>query len=179
MKKYALFVVAALTSVLSVFGLASSAGAGTTPTPAPVTACVCTPPPGPVVRGFERFQILSTSPDAQPVVIANGLIHARGRDVQINDNLDKFVFPNGWLLVSHHTLAGTAHNRFDAVTCLDTYTERGTYRIIAGYGADRGITGYGTYHLEVDTVGADRNHPDLFIEHIGASGPIERHVLAH
>ena len=143
--------VAAVTAI----GFAASAGATTT--------------------GTETFTRLSTDPsdNAQPIIIANGPVHARGTDVQVSPSNDRFVFPAGNLKIHHKTTAGTSHDSFDPVTCYGTHTENGTFTVTKGTGAYKNATGSGTYTLKVTFIGCDESaQPDYFSLEIDATGTV-------
>ena len=143
--------VAAVTAI----GFAASAGATTT--------------------GTETFIGLSTDPsdNAQPIIIANGPVHARGTDVQVSPSNDRFVFPAGNLKIHHKTTAGTSHDSFDPVTCYGTHTENGTFTVTKGTGAYKNATGSGTYTLKVTFIGCDESaQPDYFSLEIDATGTV-------
>jgi hypothetical protein len=120
------------------------------------------------VTGTEHFLLLSTDENEPTTVIATGPVHAAGRDVQLTNTSDRFVFPKGNLIISHHTVSNQAS--FDPKTCTARFNEKGTYRIAGGTRAYSGATGHGEYHLEVLTQGCNR--PKVFILEIHASGPL-------
>jgi hypothetical protein len=131
--------------------------------------------------GPVQFALLSTDPSehAQPLIIANGKIHARGTDIELSSNqsgtrgTDKFVFPRGSLFVSHHTTRGTSHDSFDRTTCLGTHTEDGTFNVTGGTNRYSDASGNGHYQLEVDFISCNPNAtPRLFIERIQANGSL-------
>jgi hypothetical protein len=62
-------------------------------------------------HGVEHILALQGSANGPQVVIGNGPIHAQGKDVQISNNRDRFVFPKGSLLIWHK--AKTSHQSFD------------------------------------------------------------------
>lgn len=121
----------------------------------------------------ERFIVVNTSTANGPTtgpISATGPIHALGKDVPVDDNHDKFVFPKGTLLVTHHRTSGTQH--FDKVTCTAQITEQGTYTITGGTKAYAGATGRGTYSLSGIFI-ACRNKPPLAASFIiRAAGPL-------
>ena len=122
----------------------------------------------------QHITALSTRANGNPTVIAQGPIHARGTDITVTNNVDRFVFPNGNLRIRHHRV-GRAVNRFDPVTCFGTHREHGTYRIVRGTGAYRCVRGHGIYRLRVRVVGCNPHRPPrLFMLIIRASGPIRR-----
>jgi len=107
----------------------------------------------------------------RPSVTASGPIHAAGRDVVVNDNRDRFVFPKGTLVVAHHAVS--SHDSFDPTTCLGRATETGTYQIVRGTDAYSGASGHGTYHVKVLIQGCNQNRPlNQFLLEIHASGPL-------
>lgn len=96
--------------------------------------------------GAQNFVVVSSNAAATTnPVLATGVIHARGTDTQRPNGSDVFRFRNGALLVTHHRVAGT--DNLDRLTCLDRFTERGTYAIVAGSRDYRGARGVGAYNL--------------------------------
>jgi hypothetical protein len=95
-------------------------------------------------RGAQSFTIVSNDPEAAtPAVFADGVIDARGVDVVINDNRDRFVFARGAIVVTHR--ATFNRERCNRDNGLGHFTERGTYRIVNGTRAYEGASGRGTY----------------------------------
>ena len=96
--------------------------------------------------GPQNFTVVSADASARTnPVLATGVIHARGTDTQRPNGTDVFRFRNGALLVTHHRIAGT--DNLDRLTCLDRFTERGTYAIVLGSRDYRGARGVGAYNL--------------------------------
>lgn len=97
--------------------------------------------------GAQNFTIVQNDASATTSpVLATGVIHARGTDRTLSNTADVFRFRRGSLLVIHHKVAGT-DTGLDRTTCLDRFTERGTYRIAAGSRLYRGATGRGVYNV--------------------------------
>jgi hypothetical protein len=139
---------------LGLTGLAASASAGTK-------------------AATEHILLLQTSVTGSPTVIANGPIHARGRDVVVSNTKDRFVFPRGSVTVVHHATPGSSRSSFDPVTCLTRQSERGTYRVTHGTGAYDDATGSGRYRSSVFAVGCSQTRkPSVFIVKVSASGPL-------
>jgi hypothetical protein len=131
--------------------------------------------PAGATTGTEHLKLLSNDPSetAQPIVIANGPVHARGTDVAVSPSIDRFVFPAGNLKIHHKIAAGTSKDTFDPVTCYGTHTEQGTFEVTKGTGAYKGASGSGTYRLKVVVVGCDPNaEPDFFSLEINAVGTL-------
>jgi hypothetical protein len=124
--------------------------------------------------GTEHFLALSNSSNSKRLtLIGIGPIHARGVDVQLSGTKDRFKFPAGSLLIKHNPKHN--HNSSDPKTCLQTYTERGTYSVTGGTGAYMTATGHGTYHLTVLAVGCSQSKPPkVFQLQIRASGPLTK-----
>jgi hypothetical protein len=121
--------------------------------------------------GIEHFLVVQTSDAGSPPVIGNGPIHAAGKDVQLSDTIDRFVFPKGALRVRHH--AKSSHESFDPKTCLGTFSERGVYRIAAGTGAYSHVTGHGRYKVQGYFIGCSENDPSTVLSVIiRAHGPL-------
>jgi len=139
---------------LSILGLAASASAAS----------------GSRNQHFVALQT-STAQNATAIVIASGPVHARGTDIQVTPNRDKFVFPKGTLTVLHK--AGHSTDAFDPATCYGTHTETGTYQITGGTDAYKGAHGHGTYAVKVSFVGCSQTKPpDVFSLEIDAFGPL-------
>jgi hypothetical protein len=120
----------------------------------------------------EHVTFLSTHANGSPVVIAQGPVHARGKDITVSQHKDRLVFPNGNLIV-RHSRVGKAFDSFDATTCYGRHRERGTYRIVRGTGAYTGAHGRGIYQLHVHFVGCSQSKPPkIFMLVINASGPL-------
>ena len=101
--------------------------------------------------GSQRFSISGSNTGGS--VYASGPISGSGRDIVFGQNADKFVFTNGWVLVSH---SATSQNQsFDPRSCLTRFTESGTYQLVKGTGVYRGVTGSGTYAVKGTTRGCD------------------------
>lgn len=110
--------------------------------------------------GHQRFVLISNSPDDDGgPIAANGVIHAHGTDVVINNHRDRFEFPDGSVLIGHHRTKGSAQQSFDPTTCLFTYSERGTWHAIRGTKAYADVTGGGTYRVLAQAFGCEENSP--------------------
>lgn len=129
------------------------------------------------VTGTEHFQFLTTSPTAsKSPLIAYGAFTAHGTDIQ-GSKVDTFKFANGSLKVAHSQGKGT--QTFNPRTCLLQINLKGTYKVGHGTGAYKGVTGHGTYHLQIVGIGAKsggkcvKNKPPVAYQQIlQASGPI-------
>jgi len=121
----------------------------------------------------ERFLLISTNPDTtdnQPV-LGFGPIHAKGVDHVVSDTQDVFQFPAGSLSVTH--TPKKSHDSSDPVTCMFTFSERGTYEVTSGTGAYAGASGHGNYRVEATGIGCDQNAaPEVFTLTINAKGPL-------
>ena len=123
--------------------------------------------------GTERFIVVSTSTSNGPVsgpVSATGPIHALGKDVPVDNNHDKFVFPKGTVLVAHHKTSGTQH--FDKVTCTAQITEQGTFTVTGGTKAYAGAKGHGTYSLSGIFIACPKKPPLAASFIIRGAGPL-------
>jgi hypothetical protein len=122
-------------------------------------------------HGVEHILALQSGANGPEVVIANGPIHAQGKDVSISNNRDRFVFPKGSLLIWHK--AKTSHQSFDPKTCLGTFSESGVFKVVGGSGRYDDATGHGKYTLHGYAVGCAQNKPPkVFQLTIDATGPI-------
>ena len=136
--------IAGLTSVLAltVFGVGSAAvgaGAGTR-------------------SGTEHFVSTSQSINSNTSVVqAFGPISGTGKDVQLNNNHDRFTFKNGSFIVTHH--ASSDLQSQDRKNCVFVQTEQGRYQIGQGTGAYKNVHGNGVYNFQVIGQGCDQNKP--------------------
>jgi hypothetical protein len=120
----------------------------------------------------EHVTFLQTKSNGGPIVIAQGPVHARGKDIQVSQHKDRLVFPDGNLII-RHSRVGKPVNSFDPTTCYGRHRERGTYRVVRGTGAYSGAHGRGIYELHARVVGCVQNKPPrLFELVINASGPL-------
>ena len=122
----------------------------------------------------QRFVLIQSDPqESGGPIAATGPIHARGTDVVISDFKDRFKFPDGNVVIKHKPEKGSAHESFDPVTCLFTFTERGTWKTIKGTGVYSQVQGNGTYRVLGQGIGCDQNRPpEVFILRIVAKGPL-------
>jgi hypothetical protein len=119
----------------------------------------------------EYFTASQTSFDGPTTVVAAGPISATGTDIAESNHRDRFVFPQGDLIVKHW--ATSSHDAFDPATCVGTHSERGTYTIVRGSNAYRGVSGSGRYKVFVTFQGCDPNQPPTsFALVILAHGPL-------
>ena len=103
--------------------------------------------------GSQRFSISGSNNGGS--VYASGPISGSGRDIVFGQNADKFVFPAGSVWVSHQ--ATSQNQTVDPRSCLGRFTESGTYQLVKGTGAYRGVTGSGTYSARGTSRGCDQN----------------------
>jgi len=128
--------------------------------------------------GIEHFQAMSTDPTgAKTTVIAHGVFTAGGVDIETSNTTDTFKFPNGTIRVRHSEPVGPAN--FNPRTCLFTVHQHGTYRLVGGTGKYAGISGHGTFKVDVLLVAArshgkcsDTKPPVAYEQLIRASGPV-------
>jgi hypothetical protein len=103
--------------------------------------------------GTEHFQLMNTLPAGTTAsVIAYGVFTAAGINHEQPNNVDYFVFPNGTIRVRHSNPTGP--QTLNPKTCLLTAHLHGTYRILGGTGKYAGISGQGTYHFSILSLGA-------------------------
>ena len=106
------------------------------------------------------------------VIIAKGPIHAHGRDVVVNQHVDRFVFPKGSITIKHRNTTGQ-RQRFDPVTCYGTFYQRGVYRVTGGTGAYAGARGHGRFVVRGATFGCRQHKPPrIFQLRLNAAGPL-------
>jgi hypothetical protein len=125
-------------AVAAVVGLAVPAGAS--PLAARPTA----------VTGAEHFQAVSTSGSATTQgVIAYGVFTTYGTDHESSSNAptatDLFTFANGSFKVTHTTKKES--QTINAKACFYRYAASGTFKLSAGTGKYKGISGKGTFAL--------------------------------
>lgn len=122
----------------------------------------------------QKFVLIQTDPaESGGPIAATGPIHARGTDVVINDFRDRFKFPDGNVVIKHKPATDGSSESFDPVTCLFTFTERGTWKTVRGTGAYADVQGNGTYRVLGQGFGCDENEPpEVFILRIVAKGPL-------
>lgn len=132
---------------------------------------------GAAVSGTENFQFMTTSATAAPNVIASGVFTKAGVDHEGSHNTGTLVFPNGSVTIKHS--AGTGTQSVNPKTCLLTVNMHGTYHVLSGTGAYKGITGSGTYKLSILAIGAKSGGtcsktapPVAFQQLIRASGTV-------
>lgn len=103
--------------------------------------------------GTENFQMMTTSATSPTSsLIASGLFTKPGTDKEGSHNTSLFTFSNGTVSVKHSP--GSGQQSFDPKTCLLTINFHGTYKLTGGTGKYAGITGNGTYKLNILAIGA-------------------------
>ncbi len=122
----------------------------------------------------QRFVLIQSDPNVEGgPIAATGPIHAKGKDVVISDFKDRFEFPDGNVVIKHNPKEGLGTESFDPVTCLFTFTERGTWKTVKGTGAYADVQGNGTYRVLGQGFGCDQKKPPkVFILRIVAKGPL-------
>ena len=86
---------------------------------------------------------------------------------------DRFEFPDGNVVIKHRPKAGTSVDRFDPVTCLFTFRERGSWKAISGSGAYEDASGGGRYRVLGQGFGCSENEPpEVFFLRIVARGAL-------
>ena len=90
--------------------------------------------------GTEHFTFLSTSPTGQTYsAIGTGVFTAGGTMTR-----GTLTFPSGTIKVTHKQ-TGKPVTTMNAKACYFAQTSKGTFTIVSGTGAYKGITGSGTY----------------------------------
>ena len=118
-----------------------------------------------------KLVMIQSEPNHDPIVAATGAIHAQGIDKVTGENTDKFKFPDGNLDIKHKVKKSASTETFDPVTCLFTFTEKGTWKTIGGSGAYANAQGSGTYKLIGEGFGCEEDQaPDAFYVKITAKG---------
>jgi len=90
-------------------------------------------------------------------MVGFGAIHAKGTDKQINGHTDRFVFPQGSVLVRHKRVGGAS--TFDKHNCFGTFAEHGSWTAVSGTGAYASVSGGGTYRVAAKFIGCSRHQP--------------------
>jgi hypothetical protein len=134
----------------------------------------------PSVAATEHFQIMTTSVNSNPRVIAYGVFTGAAVDHQHDAiNTDTFKFASGSFKIKHSP--GTGKQRFNPKTCVLTVTEHGTYTLGHGTGSYARISGHGTFKLSILEIAARSNgncsmnkKPVAFQLLIKAQGPVHR-----
>ena len=137
--------------------LAAAAGAvataGVVATTGVLAAAAAPHPARAAASGAETFQMMTTSETGSLSVIANGVFTAPGTDTENQTaGTSLFTFPNGTVSLKHSPGKGT--QSVNPKTCLATLNVHGTYTITGGTGAYSGITGGGTYKLNILAIAA-------------------------
>ena len=114
--------------------------------------------------GSQRFSISASNTSGY--VYASGPISGSGRDVAVNQNLDKFVFAGGTIWVAHQP--SSQSQTADPRSCLGRFSESGNYQLVKGSGVYRGVSGSGTYTASGTSRGCDQNASSRFF--VKASG---------
>jgi hypothetical protein len=125
-------------------------------------------------REFQQFVLVQTDPEVEGgPIAANGAIHARGVDVVLSELRDRFEFPDGNVVITHTPKEGTSVDRFDPVTCLFTFRERGSWKAVSGSGAYEDVSGGGRYQVLGQGFGCSENEPpEVFFVRIVARGAL-------
>ena len=94
--------------------------------------------------GSQRFTI--TASNKGGTVWASGPVTGTGQDIVLGKGgtMDKFVFAGGTIWVSHQATSQSG-GQIDPRSCAGRFSEAGTYQLVKGSGAYRGISGNGTY----------------------------------
>ncbi len=134
----------------AVLAMTGAAVAGGVLLAVPAGAAPIAPAAAATVTGAEHFQAVSTSATAtRQGVIAYGLFTAYGVDHENNSNAatstDLFTFAGGSFKVIHTTKRQS--QTVNVKACFFRYTASGTYRLAAGTGKYKGISGTGTFAL--------------------------------
>ena len=126
------------------------------------------------VHGHQRFLLIGTDPNEEGgIVLGFGPIHAKGKDVVINDNRDRFEFPRGNVVIRHRAAKGGSHESHDSKNCYLKFTERGTWTAVSGTGAYAKVSGGGTYRVLGQGVACEANRPpEVFSLTIRARGQL-------
>ena len=107
----------------------------------------------PSTAATEHFQIMTTSVNSNPRVIAYGAFAGAAVDHQHEAiNTDTIVFASGSFKIKHSP--GTGKQSFNPKTCVLTVSEHGTYTLGHGTGSYAGISGHGTFRLSVLEIAA-------------------------
>jgi hypothetical protein len=132
----------------------------------------------PSAAATEHFQIMTTSVNSNPRVIAYGAFTGAAVDHQHEAiNTDTFKFVSGSFKIKHSP--GTGKQSFNPKTCVLTVSEHGTYTLGHGTGSYAGISGHGTFKLSILEIAARskgncsmNRKPVAFQSLINAQGPV-------
>lgn len=120
----------------------------------------------------EHFTAVATTVGGPEVLVAAGPIAANGTAIPLDDTHDTFSLPAGTLAVTHKPTS--SKDTYDKATCVDTYTETGTYVVTGGTKAYAHAKGSGTYRALVIVQGCDPDKPPTsFVLVIEAQGPLK------
>jgi len=104
-------------------------------------------------QGRQVFLLVNTDPNEDGgLVAASGPIHAVGEDMVLGPRKDRFVFPDGSVVIRHRPVR-TPKDSFDDVTCAFSYAEVGRWRVIRGSGDYVDAAGRGRYRVMADGIG--------------------------
>ena len=129
---------------------------------------------GTAAQGRQVFLLIQTDPNVEGgPIAARGPIHAKGTDVVTGEFRDRFEFPDGNVIIRHKPKPGSSNETFDPVTCLFTFSERGTWRAVRGTGAYDEVKGHGRYRAFGQGFACDENQPpEVFFIRIRAVGSV-------
>jgi hypothetical protein len=106
--------------------------------------------------GTEHFSFMSTNVGADKFsVIATGVFTAGGTATPLA-GADTLRFPNGTIDVASRT-KGKPRYFANTKTCYESLVQKGTYTVLGGTGAYKGIAGSGTFTLTIRQIGPSRN----------------------
>jgi hypothetical protein len=125
------------TAVLALTGAASGSGASGT-------------------SGTEHFSFMSTNVGSDKFsVIATGVFTAGGTATPLAGT-NTLKFPNGTIDVTSKR-KGKPRYFADTKTCYESVFQKGTYTVVGGTGAYKGIAGSGKFTLTIRQIGPSRN----------------------
>lgn len=121
--------------------------------------------------GTEHFVAVNTSTANKAIapISAIGPIHALGKDVQLTNDKDRFVFPKGAIVVVHKATKNA--QSFDPGSCTAHFTQQGTFKVVSGTGAYAHVQGSGTFTVTGIFLGCGKV-PIAAVVIIRASGPL-------
>ena len=104
------------------------------------------------VQGRQVFLLINTDPREQGgPIVAFGAIHANGHNTVLGPRRDRFVFPDGNVVIRHRPRR-TPVERFDPVTCYFKFVEVGRWRVSRGTRDYADAAGRGRYRVVVEGI---------------------------
>ena len=125
-------------------------------------------------QGRQVFTLISTDKSRKDgLVAATGPVHAQGVDVAVSGLTDRFTFPDGSITIRHKVTPGSGRDSYDPVTCMFTFSEKGTWKVVKGTGAYAHAKGKGTHRVLGEGFGCGvEKPPKLFTFKVRLTGDL-------